>query len=231
MSTLTLSRYLPDFSTHPIADDAVEIIAAPAHPLPLSEHPKRADAPETSAAEKAAFTEQAEVAHAIAVEEEKRNAFEAGREDGHKEAEALYEAEKARLLHEHEAEIEALRASFSREQAILLAGALTEALSGLEKSLSAQIADVLAPLLAAKLERDAVSGFAQRISTLALEARAPEIAGPLHLLEPLREHADLLPAGCRFTETTSGELSFSFGERVLETRVAPVLEELRAAAR
>ncbi len=231
MSTLALSRYLPDFSTHPIPDDAVEIIAAPAHPLPLAEHPKRADAQDASAEEKAAFAEQAEVARIIAVEEEKRIAFEAGREDGHKEAEALYEAEKARLLREHEAEIEALRASFSREQAILLAGALTEALGGLEQNLSAQIADVLAPLLATKLERDAVSGFAQRISTLALEGEAPEIAGPLHLLEPLREHADLLPAGCRFTETVSGELSFSFGERVLETRVSPVLEELRAAAR
>ena len=231
MSTLALSRYLPDFSTHPIADDAVEIIAAPVHPLPLAEHPKRVDVQDTSAAEKAAFAEQAEVARIIAVEEEKRAAFEAGREDGHKEAEALYEAEKTRLLREHEAEIEALRANFSREQAVLLAGALTDALSGLEHNLSAQIADVLAPLLAAKLERDAVSGFAQRISTLALEGEAPEIAGPPHLLEPLREHADLLPAGCRFTETASGELSFSFGERVLETRVAPVLEELRVAAR
>jgi len=228
MSTLNLSRYLPDFSTHRIADDAVEIIAAPVQPQPLSEQLYYADL-QINTVEKPTFADQAEVASVIAIEEEKRAAFEAGREDGHKEAEALYEAEKARLLREHETEIEALRANFSREQANLLAGALTEAVSGLEQSMSAQIAEVLAPLFAAKVERDAVAGFAQRISKLALEGEAPEIFGPPHLLEPLRDHADLLPTGCRFIENESSELSFSFALRVLETRVGPVLEELRAA--
>ncbi len=231
MSTLALSRYLPDFSTHRIADEAVEIIAAPVQPQPLSELLPHTDPQMAEVSEKPPFAEQAEVASIIAIEEEKRAAFEAGREDGHKEAEALYEAEKARLLREHEADIEALRASFSREQANLLAGALTEAVSGLEQSMSAQIAEVLAPLLAAKIEQDAIAGFAQRISKLALEGEAPEIFGPAHLLEPLKDHADLLPPGCRFTENASSELSFSFGDRALETRVAPVLEELRAAAR
>ncbi len=66
-------------------------------------------------------------------------------------------------------------------------------MSGLEQSMSAQIAEVLAPLLAAKIEQDAIAGFAQRISKLALEGEAPEIFGPAHLLEPLKDHADLLP--------------------------------------
>lgn len=241
MSTLSLSRYLPDFSTHRVADEAVEIIAAPAPSQPLKPEPvRRAQAIDPKAAalaDKLAAAEKAEMAALIAAEEEKRSAFEnghaeghtLGREEGHKEAEALYEAEKARLLREHETEIENLRAAFSREQALLLARSLTEALTALEQSFSGQIAEVLAPLLVGKLEQDAVAEFAHRIAALALEGEAPEISGPAGLLAPLRDHAALLPSGCRFVENASDELSFSFGERVLETRIAPLLDELKAA--
>lgn len=241
MSALSLSRYLPDFSTHRIADEAVEIIAAPAQPQPLKAEPVQSEAVRRAQAhvlaDKLAAAEKAEVTAIIAAEEEKRTAFETGhaeghalgREEGHREAEALYEAEKARLLREHETEIENLRAAFSREQALLLARSLTEALTALEQSFSGQITEILAPLLSGKLERDAVVEFAHRIAALALEGEAPEISGPARLLAPLRDHAALLPSGCRFAENTSDELSFSFGERVLETRIAPLLEELKAA--
>lgn len=222
MSALSLSRYLPDFSTHHIEDAAVEIIAAPSSPKPLK--PEVGPAPAAAAA-------QAEVADIIALEEEKRAAFEAGREDGRGQAQALYEAEKARLLREHDAEIETLRAAFSREQALLLAGSLTDALTALERSLSDQIAEILMPLLSVKMEQDAVAEFAQRIAALALDGEAPEISGPARLIEPLRAHATLLPSGCRISETAGSELSFSFGERVLETRIGPLLEELKAAVR
>ncbi|MCH6203809.1 MULTISPECIES: hypothetical protein [Brucella] len=233
MSALSLSRYLPDFSAHHIEDEAVEIIAAPLPPKPLKETPAPqagSEAPKRAAsAEKSAAAEQAEVAAIIAGEEERRAAFEAGREDGHREAEALYEAEKTRLLREHEAEIETLRAAFSREQALLLAGSLTEALAALERSFSGQIAEILMPLLAQKMEREAVAEFARRIAALALDGEAPEISGPARLVAPLRDHAALLPSGCRFSETGTDELSFSFGDRVLETRIAPLVEELKAA--
>ncbi len=233
MSALSLSRYLPDFSTHHIGDEAVEIIAAPLPPKPLKETPASPAVSETpkraASAEKSAAAEQAEVAAIIAVEEEKRAAFEAGREDGHREAQTLYEAEKVRLLREHESEIETLRAAFSREQALLLAGSLTEALTALERNLSGQIANILMPLLAQKMEREAVAEFARRIAALALDGEAPEIAGPARLIAPLGQHAALLPSGCRFSETGADELSFSFGDRVLETRIAPLLEELKAA--
>ena len=226
MSALSLSRYLPDFSTHHIKDEAVEIIAAPLPPKPLKETP----APQAGGeAQKPAAAEQADVAAIIASEEEKRAAFEAGREDGHREAEALYEAEKARLQREHEAEIETLRAAFSREQALLLAGSLTEALAVLERNFSGQLAEIMMPLLAQKMEREAVEEFARRIAALALDGEAPEISGPARLIAPLRDHAALLPSGYRFVETGTDELSFSFGDRVLETRIAPLLEELKAA--
>ncbi|WP_139976408.1 MULTISPECIES: hypothetical protein [Brucella/Ochrobactrum group] len=233
MSALSLSRYLPDFSTHHIEDEAVEIIAAPAPPKPLKETPppyvEGAEPKRHVSPEKAAANEQAEVAAIIAVEEERRVAFEAGREDGHAQAQALYEAEKARLVREHETEIETLRAAFSREQALLLAGSLTEALTALERNFSVQIAEILGPLLAGKLEREAVAEFARRIASLALDGEAPEISGPARLIAPLRDHAALLPSGCRFSENAADELSFSFGERMLETRLAPLLEELKAA--
>ncbi len=221
MSALSLSRYLPDFSTRHVEDAAVEIIAAAPPPKPLK--------PEVDVASVDGV--QAEVVNAIALEEEKRTAFETGRQDGHREAQTLYEAEKARLLREHEAEIETLRAAFSREQALLLAGSLTDALTALERSLSSQIAEILMPLLAARMEQAAVAEFAQRIAELALDGEAPEISGPARLIEPLRNHAGLLVPGCRFSETEGAELSFSFGERVLETRIAPLIEELKAAVR
>ncbi|MCH4543038.1 hypothetical protein [Ochrobactrum sp. A-1] len=230
MSALSLSRYLPDFSTHHIEDEAVEIIAAPAPPKETPPPQAGGDgAKRPASAEKAAAAEQAEVAAIIAIEEEKRLAFEAGREDGHREAQALYEAEKARLVREHETEIETLRAAFSREQALLLAGSLTEALTALEQNYSGQIAEILMPLLAEKMEREAVAEFARRIAALALDGEAPEISGPARLVAPLRDHAALLPSGCRFSETGADELSFSFGDRMLETRIAPLLEELKAA--
>ena len=222
MSVLSLSRYLPDFSTHHIKDEAVEIIAAPAPSKPLK---AQAD----GEAQNPDAAEQADVAAIIASEEERRAAFEAGREEGHREAEALYEAEKARLQREHEAEIETLRAAFSREQALLLAGNIAEALAVLENDFSGQIAEILMPLLAKKMEREAVEEFGRRIAALALDGEAPEISGPARLIDPLRDHAALLPSGYRFSETGADELSFSFGDRVLETRIAPLLEELKAA--
>ena len=85
------------------------------------------------------------------------------------------------------------------------------------------------PLLAEKMEREAVAEFARRIAALALDGEAPEISGPARLVAPLRDHAALLPSGCRFSETGAEELSFSFGDRKLETRIAPLLEELKAA--
>ncbi|MFQ0815600.1 hypothetical protein AVM02_08810 [Brucella anthropi] len=229
MSALSLSRYLPDFSTHHIEDEAVEIIAAPVSPKPLKAQADDDGVERRVSAEDAALAEQADVAAIIAGEEAKRAAFEAGREDGHREAEALYEAEKARIVREHETEIETLRAAFSREQALLLAGSLTDALSALERSFSGQIAEILMPLLAEKMEREAVAEFARRIAALALDGEAPEISGPARLIAPLRDHAALLPSGCRFSETAADELSFSFGERMLETRIAPLLDELKAA--
>lgn len=230
MNTLALSRYLPDFSTHHIDDEVIEIIAAPVARAPLVADP-HVDLSSKPLADKPFKDEQAEIAQILAFEEEKRLAFENGREDGHKEAEALYAAEKARLLREHEAEIETLRAGFSREQATLLAVGLTQGMTLLERNLSQQMSEILGFLYAEKLEQDAVLEFAQRISKLALEGEAPEIHGPALLLEPLRHHADLLPYGCQFIENTSSEVSFSFGERVLETRIAPILEELKATVR
>ena len=224
MSTLSLSRYLPDFSTHRIADEAVEIIVAPTPVRSL-----RTGQEPSAPAEEPATTHQADVAEIIALEEERRIAFEAGREEGHREAQTLYDAEKARLLREHETDIETLRAAFSREQALLLAGSLTEALALLERNFSTQIAEVLMPLLAQRMECEAVAEFANRIAAQALDGVAPEISGPLRLLEPLRAHEALLPPGCRFNETAADELSFSFGDRMLETRIAPLLEELKAA--
>lgn len=223
MSALSLSRYLPDFSTHRIADEAVEIIPAPAAPRPLKTAPEKpeADMPDILAPDA--------IADAIALEEEKRAAHEAGRAEGRAEAEALYEAEKARLQREHLAETEASRAAFSREQAILLATALTEGLSALEQRLSAQLSEIMMPLLAAKMEAEAVAEFMRRFIALALDGETPEISGPAHLLAPLRANRDALPQGCRFQETAASELSFSFGERALETRIAPLLEELKAA--
>ncbi|MFI3903189.1 hypothetical protein [Ochrobactrum sp. S1502_03] len=223
MTSLALSRYLPDFSTYRIADDAIEIIEAPVSQAPL--------AVEKLDVEMSFNAERAEVSQILAFEEEKRLAFEAGREDGHKEAEALYAAEKARLLRAHDDEIEALRAAFSREQANLFAVSLTQALVLLEQNLSQQLAEILMPLYARKLQQDAVESFAERISTLALEGEAPEIYGPAHLLGSLRQHMDLLPSGCQFIENESGEVSFSFGERVLETRLAPLLEEIAETVR
>lgn len=218
MTTLALSRYLPDFSTHRVADDAIEIIKAPL-------------VVETLEVETSFEAERAEVSQILAYEEDKRLAFEAGREEGHKEAEAFYAAEKARLMRAHDDEIETLRASFSREQANLLAVSLTQSLALLEKNLSQQMAEILVPLYAEKLQRDAVETFAERISKLALEGEAPEIHGPAHLLGPLRQHVDLLPSGCQFIENESSEVSFRFGERVLETRVAPLLEEIKETIR
>src|SRR5690606_41439512 len=129
-------------------------------------------------------------------------------------AEALYEAEKARLLREHETEIETLRAAFSREQALLLAGSLTEALAALERSFSGQIAEILMPLLAQEMEREGVAEIARRIAALALDGEASELSGPARLIAPLREHAALLPSGCRFSVTGAGELSLSVAARI-----------------
>lgn len=163
--------------------------------------------------------------------DEQEVAYEAGRAEGSGEARAALEAELTCLREEYECQLEALRSKLSLEQAQLLGEMAADAIKRFEERLSLQIAPIFEVLLAEKMRNEAVEDFAQRFAKLATEGETLEISGPPDLIARFRSRSECLPNDCRFKETTAGELSFSYGDHVLATRLAPLLDELKMALR
>ncbi|PRD42667.1 hypothetical protein C5748_14665 [Phyllobacterium phragmitis] len=217
MSDLSIASFLSDFSPRRIPDERVII-------LPAS---SEEDEPEEEASAEQAFEE------AVDIELQVKQAFEAGREAGRAEADALYEAEKQRMQRVHEEEIGSVRTSVMNETADRLVMQLSEGLASLEESFSQQVTHLIEPLVAESVAKNAVADFAREVASLVRNAAdgAIEIRGPHDLLDALRRQEGFAPEQFVLVEAEQAELSMKLGEMIVETRLSPLLAELKALVR
>lgn len=236
---LSVSQFLTDFAPRRIADSALEIIdapsvaqkiATPAFVAPTFASP--AFSSKETPAETAA-RETRELEATVEIEQIRRDVFEEGRIDGQQTADALFSAERERLLRAHHDEMDALRVSLMDEMASHITSLLQAGLNAFETNISQQLVCVLTPLMNAHFSAQAVADFAQKIArlTVASDDAAMQINGPADLIAALERHRSLLPDGCQLVETDQLELSLALGEQMLETRLQPLLDELKETIR
>lgn len=215
MGALSIASYLSDFSPRRIPDEQVVILPA------FSEE---------KAAEEDLSPEQV-FEDVIDIELQVKQAFEAGREAGRAEADALYEAEKQRLQRAYEEETSKLRAAILSETGDRLMAGLQEGLGALEASFSQQLAALIEPLIAGHFAANAVAGFAGQASACLPAAMGMEIRGPRDLLDRLHGLDGFARENFIFIEVDQVELQLKLDERVIETRLGAVLGELKALIR
>ncbi|MBB2973808.1 hypothetical protein [Mesorhizobium sp. RMAD-H1] len=215
MGAPSIASFLSDFSPRRIPDERVII-------LPAS---SKEEEPDEEIVAEQPFEE------VVDVELRVKQAFEAGRAAGQAESDALYEAEKQRLQRVHEEETATLRTTVMHETADRLVKQLGEGLAALEASFSRQIAMLVEPLVAAHMRKNAVADFARMVADSVRSATTAEIRGPRDLLEILRSRDGFAHEQFTFTEAEQAELSLKLGETVIETRLTPLLGELKALIR
>ncbi|GGA98063.1 hypothetical protein GCM10011491_27860 [Brucella endophytica] len=218
MSAVSIASFLTDFSPRRIPDERVVILSALREEEP---EPEQLDEPSAEQAFEAA----------VDVELQVKQAFEAGREAGRAEADALYEAEKQRLQRAHEEEMTGIRASVLSETADRLTAQVETALQTLEASFSRQLADLIEPLIAAHIERAAVADFARQVTACLPAAMGMEIRGPRDLLDALHGLEGFASENFIPIEANAAELSLRLDNQVIETRLAPILAELKVLIR
>jgi hypothetical protein len=215
MGALSIASYLSDFSPRRIPDEQVII-------LPASQVLDEVD--------EEISPEQA-FADTVDIELQVKQAFEAGREAGRAEADALFEAEKQRLQRGHEEEAAKVRAATLSETADLLMAGLETRLGALEASFSGQVAELIEPLFAEYIAHRAVADFAGQVTACLPAAMGMEIRGPRDLLDALHKLDGFARENFIFIEAKQVELQLKLDSQVIETRLAPLLGELKALIR
>lgn len=209
---LSVSRFLTDFTPRRIPDEMLQIM-----------EPARAPNSADAETDKLAFET------IVQNERQRREAFEEGRADGRAEADALFEAERQRLQRTHDEEMATLRIVLMDEAAVAIGSSLQDGFTALEATLSQQLTNVLMPLVEDHLTGQAVFAFAHKLASVAIAAGEGNVVvkGPTKLIAALERMRSILPAHCALVEQEQAELSFELPEQVLQTRLRPLLEELK----
>ncbi|WP_153020272.1 hypothetical protein [Paramesorhizobium deserti] len=215
MGSPSIASLLSDFSPRRIPDERVIILSASSGE----------DEPDEEAVAEQPFEEM------IDAELQLKQAFEAGRDAGRAESDALYEAEKQRMQRVHEEEIGAVKAAVMNETADRLIMQLNKGFAALEASFSQQLAMLVEPLIAEHMRKSAVADFARAVADTVKPATAMEIRGPRELIDALRSVDGFAHEQFTLVEAEQTELSLKLGETIIETRLAPLLDELKALVR
>lgn len=220
MKSLSVARYLSDFSIQ--AEPARRRLTA-ADLLPEDE--VAGFEAGVSVIEPAMLgTSDAEVDSGPTAED----VFEAGRRAGLEEMQAELEAQRERFEQERRDAAASLETELGAKVAGELAGRMDAALDAAAGELSAILTRLIRPLVARRAEARAVDAFAHRVSALATEAKAAsvEVRGPERLLSALRDDERLASAKVCFVEAAQPEVTARIDERLFETRLSPILQEL-----
>jgi len=245
------SKQLRDFSTRLVPDDKLEILhlseeqatdqatdEEPATDMALSEAEEQAGEQETIS------TASPQMLPFSIEEPDKNNktladidcvraqAFAAGKEEGQKSAREEYDAERHRLVENHAQELAQTRQNTINEVAGDLLATCQAAFATLQQALEHDLAQIIAPLIGEKLTAQAIAEFTRQLTNEAIEASLPLIIeGSPALLDAFIEHANSCPTidlthyQLRSCEETS--LRLIHGDRVLSTRLSPLLQQLR----
>ena len=198
--TAALTRYLKDFSTP----------AMPPAPVAVFEldNDFHFDPPP--------------VEPSVDIDAERASAFAEGRAEGEAASDARWNAEREKLLAEHEAALAALRDEFERETAARIAADLTRIQEQTSLVLENAVAGVLAPVMEEAVAQAMVKELAQlvRETLSAEEVTRLTVHGSLNLFELFKQALGADVPEMRHVETTDLDLSVDINEAVLVTRLS-----------
>lgn len=198
--SLTLSRYLKDFSAEQIPPPQVEDMAF-AEPADFLESP--AEPP-------------------VDIEAERRAAYAEGHDAATQELSQKHQAELDAMAESFRAETDALRIRYEEQAAEKIAADMTRIATLLGQAISAEAAAILAPVMTETLTTKAVADLADLVRAAILDGSVGPISvsGPRHLFEALHAHLGDDGALLRHVEAPDVDLTVTIGESVLVTRMS-----------
>ncbi|MGY5778606.1 hypothetical protein [Rhizobium sp. LEGMi135b] len=198
--SLTLSRYLKDFSAEQVPLPHVEDMAF-AEPVEFAESPLEPP---------------------VDVEAERRIAYAEGHEAATRELTQKHQAEIDGMAQSFRAEMDALRIRYEEQAAEKIAADMTRIATMLGQAISTEAAAILAPIMTETLTTKAVADLAELVRAAILDGSAGPISvsGPRHLFELLHDHLGDAGALLRHFEADDVDLTVTIGESVLVTRMS-----------
>jgi len=224
-----IAAHLRDFSNRLLPDDRVEILPPDSAQKDDDYHEEQADTPQMQP-----FTleqpqeNDEEVAAEIDLESIRRQAFEAGRQSLVDES----RLERERLVEAHRQTLNEARQTLINSMAGDLLAACQAGFETVQTSLEQDIAQLIAALIGEKWTNQAIADFVQKLAQESLETSLPLIIeGKQPLLDAFIVQAkadpniDLERYQLKVNETD--ELRLVHQKKVLSTRLAPLLQQLR----
>lgn len=210
-----LARYLKDFGT-----------PARASQPPVFQPPSFAQDEGALAAEVFA---PAPALPVVDLEAERAFAFAEGKAEAEAALAARYEAELAALKDAHKAELDTLKVRYERQYASALSDRFARWTDEVSERVSAQAAQVLAPLMSQVLTKGAVADLARMIGEGLKDGDGVTITvkGPLNLFEELKSHFEEPAPVFRHVEVQDVDLTVEFGDAVLVTRMSAWADTVR----
>ncbi len=198
--SLTLSRYLKDFSAEQAPPPHVEDMAF-AEPVEFAESPFEPP---------------------VDVEAERRIAYAEGHEAAAQELTQKHQAEIDGMAQSFRAEMDALRIRYEEQAAEKIAADMTRIATMLGQAISTEAAAILAPIMTETLTAKAVADLAELVRAAILDGSAGPISvsGPRHLFEVLHDRLGDDGALLRHVEADDVDLTVAIGESVLVTRMS-----------
>lgn len=198
--SLTLSRYLKDFSAEQVPPPHVEDMAF-AEPVEFPESPLEPP---------------------VDVEAERRVAYAEGHEAATQELTQKHQAEIDGMAQSFRAEMDALRIRYEEQAAEKIAADMTRIATMLGQAISTEAAAILAPIMTETLTAKAVADLAELVRAAILDGSVGPISvsGPHHLFEVLYSHLGDDGALLRHVEAQDVDLTVTIGESVLVTRMS-----------
>ncbi|MBB3608308.1 hypothetical protein [Rhizobium sp. BK602] len=165
----------------------------------------------------------------VDIEAERRDAYAQGHEAATQELTGRHRAELEALAEAHRREIEALRSQYEEQAAEKIAAGMTEIATMLGQAVSAETADLLAPIMTEALSAGAVADLAELVASAVLEGDVGPVtvSGPRHLFDILESRLRDSDALLRHVEADDVDLTVTIGESVLVTRMSAWAASLR----
>jgi hypothetical protein len=157
--------------------------------------------------------------------------YQRGISDGYAAAAAEYEAKLNDERERFNARLEEQRCDLLNENAANIANSVLEVGSQLEARIAGVTARVLEPLISNAVQRQAVAGFVEKLSSFTTDGRRPalRIKGPSELIELVRSKLGARSIALEFRAEPVAEVSIAIDEIVLETQVKIWADRLKLA--
>ncbi len=160
------------------------------------------------------------------------DAYNRGREEGQREAEARFQHELGEQHAAAEMMLEQSRKNWVEQQGQVLSNELTAAVQDMHHQLANCFVEVLLPIIHDEVRRDAVGKIAATIrQTVPNDWQGPlRVEGPADLLEVLRENLGEMAALIKCQTVEAADIKVTIDETVLETQLEVWGEFFKRAA-